>query len=174
MLTLLQHTTEGMDLRSRRRERLVGATSVAIVAAAMWLDAGVAGLAVASVVAVSWVLGGAVPAVGVGGVLYVVFLTEGIGDAGAILAVASLTVLLAAELLRRWQPRVALAGIAALVVATAGLGGALVLQPDTPVVAAVGLLLVFALFSYALHRYQLVELGLVDGPEPDGGSEVDP
>ena len=173
MSALLQHTTEAMDVRSRRRWLLVGLPSVAIVATAMWFDAGVAGLAVAGIVAVVWVLAGVVPTVGVGGVLYVVLLTDGTGDTGAIVAVASLTVVLAAELLRRWTPRVAVAGIATLVVATAGLGGAWLIQPEAPVVAAVGGLLVFALFSYALHRYQLVGLGLVESPEPDGGSEVD-
>lgn len=146
----------GLD---RVNARVAGVVAVAIVAGGLWSAVDLPGLAVAVIVGAVWAFASPVYAVGVGGVLFATLLADGAGTSDAV-AAASLATVFAADLVLRWPRREALVGVAVLVVATVGLAGAWLVE--SLVVAAVAPVVGFAMFAYALHRYALVRLGLLE------------
>lgn len=149
-------------IRRRLPTVLVSASALAIVAAALWTTVGVASIGITAVVAIVWLLVSTPYAVAVGGLLAAILAPEaGLFDA---LAVGSLVVLFAADLLIEWPARTAVVGLVMLLSSTAGLAAVWYSEPLWA--AAAVLLGAFALLAYAVHRYELVRLGLVGEAAP--------
>lgn len=148
-----------------RRGRTALAVSVAatmVVAAVLWLSVGVEALLVAGVVAVVWSVTRTEYAVAVGGVVYVVLLSDG-GQYTAF-AAASLVVVFVADAITRWPERTAAIALFALVTGVAVFSEASRVDPTW--LGALAMLGGFAALAYTVHRYELVGLGLVGGTEP--------
>jgi hypothetical protein len=150
------------SVRRRLPDALASASALAIVAAALWTTVGLAGVGITALVAIVWLLVSTPYAVAVGGLLTAVLATGGgLFDA---LAVCSLLSLFAADLLIDWPARTAGVALVALVMS----GGVLaaVWRAEPQWAAAVVLPGGFALLAYAIHRYELVRLGLIEEAEP--------
>jgi hypothetical protein len=148
-------------VRRRLPNALVSGSALAIVAAALWTTIGVAGIGITALVALAWLLVSTPYAVAVGGLLIAVLATG--GGLFDLLAVGSLLTMFAADLLVEWPARTASVGVAALV--TTGAVLAAVWRSEPLWAAAVALLGAFMLLAYAIHRYELVRLGLLEEAE---------
>jgi hypothetical protein len=147
--------------RRRLPNVLVSASTLAIVAAALWTTVGVASIGITALVAIVWLLASTPYAVAVGGLLTAV-LASGSGLLDA-LAVGSLLGLFAADLLIEWPIRTAAVGIVTLLSSAAVLAAVWRVEPLWA--SAVALLGGFGLLAYATHRYELVRLGLLGEAE---------
>lgn len=135
---------------------LLSVVAFAGLAAALWYDVGVAGPLVAAAVGVTWLLAAAPYAVAVG-YLAVVLVVD---PATAVATHVGLAAILAADLATGRRPQTGLRAIVAFAVVALALGAVVRFEP--PFAAAGVLALVVAGVGYALHRYELVRLGLVD------------
>jgi hypothetical protein len=148
-------------VRRRLPNVLVSASALAIVAAALWTTVGVASIGITVLVALVWLLVPTPYAVAVGGLLAAILAPDaGLFDA---LAVGSLSSLFAADFFIEWPARTAAVGVVALVPTAAVLAAVWLAEPLWT--AAVVLLGAFALLGYAVHRYELVRLGLLGEAE---------
>lgn len=148
-------------VRRRLPNVLVSASALAIVAAALWTTVGMAGVGITALVAIIWLLVSTPYTVAVGGLLTAILATGGgLFDA---LAVGSLLSLFAADLPIEWPARTAGVALVTLVTSTAVLGAVWRAEPQWA--AAVVLPGAFALLAYAIHRYELVRLGLLEEAE---------
>jgi hypothetical protein len=140
---------------------LVSASALVLVAAALWTTVGVASIGITALVAVVWLLASTPYAVAVGGLLTAVLASgSGLFDA---LAVGSLLGLFAADLIIEWPVRTAAVGGVTLLPSAAVLAAVWRVEPLWA--GAVALLGGFGLLAYAVHRYELVLLGLLGEAE---------
>jgi hypothetical protein len=143
--------------RRRLASVLVSASALVIVAAALWTIVGVASIGITALVALVWLLTSTPYAVAVGGLLSAVLASgSGLFDA---LAVGSLLGLFAADLIIEWPVRTAAIGVVTLLPSAAVLSA--VWRAEPLWAGAVALLGGFGLLTYAVHRYELVRLGLL-------------
>jgi len=156
-------------VNARNRRLLVGVGSLPVVALC-WVVAGVSGVLTGLVVAALWYGLGAPYAVAAGAVLLAAFTPE-VGTplpyalAGVALLVPVLVPVLAAP-----DPRQGVAWTVAVAVAVGTLSWLLVTA--APIwLAAGGLLGVLAIAAYALYRYYLLRVGLLDGGTQNGDGE---
>lgn len=139
----------------------VSAIALAIVAAAFWTTVGMASVGITALVAILWLLVSTPYVVAVGGLLTAILATGGsLFDA---LAVGSFVSLFAADLLIEWPARTAAVGVVTLLPSAAVLAAVWYSEPLWA--SAVVLLGAFALLAYAIHRYELVRLGLLEEAE---------
>lgn len=139
----------------------VGAAAVLVLAVVAWLTDGAAGVLAAATVAIVWSVTGVQYAVAVGGVVYVLLVAP--DQPHAAFVATALAVVAVADVLGRFPRRTALAAIAVLVPAAAVLSETARVDPtwQGALAAAGG----FAVAAYVVHRYGLVQLGLVEGSE---------
>lgn len=151
-----------MRLQSDRRRLALDGLAVAATTAALWYVLEGVGVAVAAAVAVALVVGSAIYAYAVGQLLFALLASMFFGDVpleGLLVAQVGLGALLLAPLIDHWPRRTAAVAGVTFAVTGIGFGSLYALEPLWHGVAI--LVALYALLAYTLHRYELVQLGLV-------------
>jgi hypothetical protein len=134
--------------------------AVGLLGVALWSLVGVLGaIVLVSAVTTVWILGSTVYAFAVGQLLFGTLFVSRVEAPLVVAAVFGM--LFVAEAVVRWPRSTALFTIVTVLLAWGGLASARLVDPLWAGAAA--MLTAFGLFAYAIHRYELVTLGKVEG-----------
>ncbi|WP_339104250.1 hypothetical protein [Haloterrigena salinisoli] len=166
-------TVTPADPVSRRERRWPPLVALAVLTAALAILAGPTGAVAGLATALTWYGLGTPYALAAGHVVLAAAFPEGIDPATFLVIELAFVAVLLATVVRS---ATALRDVAvALASATAFVGTGWIVAESQPLWIAAGTLLVLvALAAYALHRYELVRLGLVpDAVEPVSNADAD-